>query len=201
MKLLTEFFGNYPRIRVMDLLISHPYSEYSKTDIAESSNISRNTLYNFFEKLEEYNLIKPGKKYGQTQLFAVNTESPAVKALNAFQLRLAEIEIKKQMEIYESEEVKENNEYTEDELEKIFNIVDEEVDKEIFKRQEHKLNYAFKSTYTSNDDEKIAIEIFDPSNNSQVLYKHELFLTPSSTYTENKSNEKLIISSDSKIVA
>lgn len=128
--MLIEFFGNYPRIRVMDLLISNPYSEYSKKDIAEASNISRNTLYDFFEKLEEYNLIMPGRKFGQTQLYKVNAEAPAIKALNAFQLRLAEIEINKQMEIYEAEETADEG-IDEDELDEIFNMVDEKIDEEI----------------------------------------------------------------------
>jgi len=192
--LLTEFFGNYPRIRVMELLLSNPYSEFSKTDIAESSRISRNTLYNFFGKLEEYNLIKPGKKFGNTQLFKVNKESSAIKALNAFQLRLAEIEIEKQIEIYDNEENTDDGE----ELGKIFALVDEKIDEEIFQRQENQnIPELVSSTCDDLFDEKIKIEIFNPSHSSQILYKQELFFAPSTTYQEDKQEAEIKTSSDS----
>lgn len=192
--MLTEFFGNYPRIRVMELLLSNPYSEFSKTDIAESSRISRNTLYNFFGKLEEYNLIKPGKKFGNTQLFKVNKESSAIKALNAFQLRLAEIEIEKQIEIYDNEENTDDGE----ELGKIFALVDEKIDEEIFQRQENQnIPELVSSTCDDLFDEKIKIEIFNPSHSSQILYKQELFFAPSTTYQEDKQEAEIKTSSDS----
>lgn len=87
--MLTEFFGNYPRIRVIDLLISHPYTEYTKKDMAKCSNVARGTLYEFFDKLNEYKLIKPTRKIGNTWLYSIDMDSPAVKALNAFQNILA----------------------------------------------------------------------------------------------------------------
>jgi len=178
----------------MELLLSNPYSEFSKTDIAESSRISRNTLYNFFGKLEEYNLIKPGKKFGNTQLFKVNKESSAIKALNAFQLRLAEIEIEKQIEIYDNEENTDDGE----ELGKIFALVDEKIDEEIFQRQENQ-NIPELVSCTCDDlfDEKIKIEIFNPSHSSQILYKQELFFAPSTTYQEDKQEAEIKTSSDS----
>lgn len=192
--MLMEFFGNYPRIRVIDLLISNPYSEFSKTDIAESSKISRSTLYNFFEKLEEYDLIQHGNKYGQTQLYKVNTKSPAIKALNAFQLRLAEIEINKQMEIYESEETA-DEEMDEEELEEIFNMVDEIIDEEIRARQENHIKQSLiSSTYDVLPEETMLIEIFNPSDSSQVLYREELLFRLSSTSPLSESDR--LISSE-----
>jgi hypothetical protein len=189
--MLIEFLGNYPRIRVIDLLISNPYSEFSKTDIAESSKISRSTLYNFFEKLEEYDLIQHGNRYGQTQLYKVNTESPAIKALNTFQLRLAEIEINKQMEIYEAEDTA-DEEMDEEEVEQIFNMVDEIIDEEILERQEnHTKHSLISSTYDALPEKTMLIEIFNPSDSSQVLYREELLFGLSSTSPLSES-DKLI---------
>ncbi|WP_424355585.1 hypothetical protein [Methanobacterium sp. MBAC-LM] len=91
--MLTEFFGNYPRVRVIDLLLSHPYTEYTKKDMAECSSVARGTLYEFFDKLTEYKLIKPTRKIGNTQLYSIDIDSPAVKALNAFQNILAAADI------------------------------------------------------------------------------------------------------------
>lgn len=87
--MLTEFFGNYPRVRVIDLLLSYPYTEYTKKDMAECSSVARGTLYEFFDELTEYKLIKPTRKIGNTQLYSIDMDSPAVKALNTFQNILA----------------------------------------------------------------------------------------------------------------
>lgn len=96
--MLTEFFRNYPRIRVIDLLLSHPYTEYSKKDIAECSSVACGTLYEFFEELTKYKLIKPTRKIGNTQLYSINMNSPAVKALSAFQISLASKVIENELE-------------------------------------------------------------------------------------------------------
>lgn len=98
--MLTEFFGNYPRIRVIDLLLSHPYTEYTKKDMAECSGVARGTLYEFFDELTKYKLIKPTRKIGNTQLYIIDMNSPAVKALNAFQNILAATGIGEEVEVH-----------------------------------------------------------------------------------------------------
>lgn len=95
--MLTDIFGESPRVKVIDLFISHPETEYTKTDIANYSKIARSTLYEFLEELEEYGLVKKTKKVGNAQLYTVNMESKVTKLISAFQLSLAEIEIKKQL--------------------------------------------------------------------------------------------------------
>ncbi len=95
--MLTDIFGESPRVKVIDLFISHPETEYTKTDIANYSKIARSTLYEFLEELEEYGLVKKSKKVGNAQLYVVNMESEVTKLISAFQLSLAEIEIKKQV--------------------------------------------------------------------------------------------------------
>lgn len=96
--MLTDIFGSSPRVKVIDLFISHPWTEYTKTDIANYSGIARSTLYDFLEELEDFNLIKKTKKVGNAQLYIVNMDSEVTKLISAFQLSLAEIEIKKQVE-------------------------------------------------------------------------------------------------------
>jgi hypothetical protein len=98
--MLTEFFGNYPRIRVIDLLLSHPYTEYTKKDISECSGVARGTLYEFFDELNRYKLIKTTRKIGNTQLYSIDVDSPAVKALNAFQNILAATGTGEEVEVH-----------------------------------------------------------------------------------------------------
>ena len=95
--MLTEIFGSCPKVKVIDLLISNPWSEYTKTDIANYSGIARSTLYNFLGQLEEYGIIKPTKMVGRSQLYMANMDSEITQLISAFQLSLADIEIGKQV--------------------------------------------------------------------------------------------------------
>jgi len=77
---------------------SHPsLVGYTKKDLAEASGISRSTLYNLLDKLETYQIIKPTRKIGSTQLYTLNQESSTTKAIMAFTRELSEIVIGKQI--------------------------------------------------------------------------------------------------------
>lgn len=106
-RMLTDIFGDYPQVKVIKLLISHPHTEYTKTDIAECANISRATLYRFWDKLEKYNVVKEGRKIANSQLYSVNTESEVVKALDKFIQGLVDVEIEEQKRILKGERVTE----------------------------------------------------------------------------------------------
>lgn len=100
--MITEIFGeNCKRARVFDLLLSHPHSEYTKTDIAEYAEISRTTLDTFIDELVEKGILKTTNKIGNSQLYQINMDSTITQALNSFQNQLADIEIEKQLKIYE----------------------------------------------------------------------------------------------------
>jgi Fe2+ or Zn2+ uptake regulation protein len=96
-KMLREIMGDYPQVKVIEILITHPWSEYTKKDLAEASGISRRTLYNLLNKLETFQIIKPTRKIGSAQLYTLNQESKTTRAIMAFQKELVEIEITKQL--------------------------------------------------------------------------------------------------------
>ena len=103
--MLTEIFGTTcKRAKVFDLLLSHPYTEYTKTDIAECAEISRNTLDTFIDDLVEYGIINLTRRIGNGQLYQINMKSTITQALNSFQNQLADIEFEKEMEKYKEEE-------------------------------------------------------------------------------------------------
>lgn len=102
--MITEIFGkNCKRAKVFDLFLSHPYSGYTKTDIKESTGIAIGTLNTFIDKLVEYGIIKPTKRYGNGQLYQINMDSTITQALNSFQNQVADIEIEKEMRKYQKE--------------------------------------------------------------------------------------------------
>lgn len=95
--MLTQIMGEYPQVRVIEILITHPWSKYTKKDLAEASGISRSTLYRLLDKLETYQIIKPTRKIGNTQLYKLNQESSTTKAIMTFNKELVKIETEKQI--------------------------------------------------------------------------------------------------------
>jgi len=89
--------GEYPQVKVIEILITHPWSEYTKKDLAEASGISRRTLYKLLDQLETYQIIKPTRKIGSAQLYTLNKESKTTQAIMTFQKELSHIEIEKQV--------------------------------------------------------------------------------------------------------
>jgi DNA-binding GntR family transcriptional regulator len=138
--MITKIFGeNCKRVGVIDLLLSHPHSEYTKKDISECAEISRTTLDTFIDELVEFELIEQTRSIGRGKLYRINLNSSITQALNSFQNQLADIEIEKQIIEYE----KIHN--TKIEIKKPFEeIVKTEVAKE------EKINELRKNEYASN---------------------------------------------------
>ncbi len=89
--MFTEIFGDSPQVKVLDLLLTQDDMEYTKKEIAESADVGRSTLYTFWDALERYDIVKKTRRIGNTWLYRINTESPAVKALQEFQLRVVDL--------------------------------------------------------------------------------------------------------------
>jgi DNA-binding transcriptional ArsR family regulator len=75
----TAFFGETPRNRLLDFLGDHPTSDYTITEMAEKSGISRPTVYDELPDLEETGLVVQTRKVGQSRLFKLNTGHPVVR--------------------------------------------------------------------------------------------------------------------------
>lgn len=79
--LLLQLTGEIPLFRIVDFLVENKGLEFTKKDIIEGSGISRATLFNYWNELEKYSLVKVTKKFGNTKLFTLNTSSPIVKRI------------------------------------------------------------------------------------------------------------------------
>jgi hypothetical protein len=77
----VKVFGNYPQVKVLDFLIENDIFDYSKTQIAELSGVSFNTLETFWSKLIETGIVKASRRVGNSRMFQLNKESPVVKKL------------------------------------------------------------------------------------------------------------------------
>lgn len=87
---LVQVFGDDPFIKILDTMMDRPTHDYNKKELAEVNDISRQTLYNIWEKVEELNLVKETRKIGNTQLYRLNQDSPIVKYIVEFEKSLQE---------------------------------------------------------------------------------------------------------------
>jgi len=74
--------------KVLDFLLTFEGFDYSKDEIARNSEIDYESLYNLWEKLEYYDIVKKTENTGNTMLFTLNTESHLVKALKKLQIEV-----------------------------------------------------------------------------------------------------------------
>lgn len=111
--MLNRVFGECSQVKLIDFLVSHPWSEFSKTELAEGSQIARPTLYKLLDKLLAENLIIKTKIVGNIQLYQTNRNSPVIKHLSALQGLLADMELEKQKKLH---------------IEKPVNLTDEQID-------------------------------------------------------------------------
>ena len=95
--LFIEVFGDYPLIRVLDFFLEEYLFDYSKTQVAELSGVSFNTLDIFWDRLINFNIIKKTRKVGNSEMYKLNLENPLVQKL---------MEIDKNLMIEASQEVK-----------------------------------------------------------------------------------------------
>ncbi len=74
--------GESPRVKMLEfLLVSRGNFEYHVKDIAEGSGVSRPTCYSELRQLNRKGIVVKGSKYKGRQLYKLNKQSPAVKAL------------------------------------------------------------------------------------------------------------------------
>ena len=79
--IFIDVFGDYPLTRVLDFLLENDIFDYSKTQIAELSGVSFNTLETLWDNLLKYNMIVPTRKIGNSQMYMLNKKSPIVQKL------------------------------------------------------------------------------------------------------------------------
>lgn len=70
-----------PMLKVLDFLMDNESFDYSKTDIAEGTELSRATLFKAWPKLEALDLITATRTVGQAKMYRLNKQNPIVKKL------------------------------------------------------------------------------------------------------------------------
>ncbi|ATZ61511.2 MAG: winged helix-turn-helix domain-containing protein [Methanosarcinales archaeon Met12] len=66
---LTDFLGDTAEMRIIDFLGEHIRYDYSISQIAEYTGLSRTTVYDKIPKLEENNVVKKVRTVGRSEMF------------------------------------------------------------------------------------------------------------------------------------
>lgn len=77
----TESWGDLPRNQLLDFLADHVGTDYSITELAESTSFSRPTIYRALADLEQLSYVKETRTLGQSRLFMINTKHPLIVAV------------------------------------------------------------------------------------------------------------------------
>jgi len=104
---LKDLFKSYAVVQILDFLTLYDGYSYTKSEIIESTGISRRTLYEAWPLLEKFELVKETRRVGRIALYTLNTENPIAQKLDELSReiaiyvgkKVAEQEAAKEMEI------------------------------------------------------------------------------------------------------
>lgn len=88
--MLEDLFGNNAFVKVLDFLLENRFWDYTKTDIAKHSGISRTQLHRIWDGFLENNLVTVSRKIGATTLYKTNLDSPIIRSLENLSLTIAD---------------------------------------------------------------------------------------------------------------
>ena len=89
--MFADVFGNSPEVRVLDFLMDHVGYDYTITDVARETGVSRPTLYKMWDRLIQLGLIRKTRRIGNAQLYELDNKNPIVKKMEEFDFSLSEL--------------------------------------------------------------------------------------------------------------
>lgn len=79
--LLLQLTGEMPLFRIIDFLVENKGMDFDKTDIAEGADISRASLFNYWDELEKRGIVRVTRQFGKTRLYTLNSKSMIAKKI------------------------------------------------------------------------------------------------------------------------
>jgi hypothetical protein len=78
---LQAFGKKSPVLKILDFLMDNVGSDYSKTEIAKGSDLSRGTLFNVWPGLEALELVVQTREVGRARMYKLNKKNPIARKL------------------------------------------------------------------------------------------------------------------------
>jgi DNA-binding transcriptional ArsR family regulator len=87
--MFTDVFGKSPQTKILDFLADHPEYDYSISEIAQHSKVSRPTVYKIIDVLLEKKLLVRTREQGNSPLYKLNSENTLIQIILRFDFELA----------------------------------------------------------------------------------------------------------------
>lgn len=87
--IFVETFGETPFVKVLDFFLTYDAFDYSKSQVAEETGVSRITLDKIWEELVNKRIIVKTRTIGRAEMYKLNKENPKVKVLLELSFKLA----------------------------------------------------------------------------------------------------------------
>lgn len=87
--IFVETFGETPVVKVLDFFLTFDSFDYSKSQVAEETGVSRITLDKIWEEFVNQKIIVKTRSIGRADMYKLNKENPRVKVLLELSLKLA----------------------------------------------------------------------------------------------------------------
>jgi DNA-binding transcriptional regulator YhcF (GntR family) len=87
--LFVKYLGDSPYIRVLDYFIANDAYDCSLQDVADATELSRNTVRKATKEMLELKIIKLTRNVGRAKMFQINRENEYVKHLIKLDLSLS----------------------------------------------------------------------------------------------------------------
>lgn len=77
---LTNLLGGHPKVKILSVLLSEGH-DINISQIAEQAGVSRSTVYNHIDDLEDLQVIEETREIGGSHLYQINRQSSIAKKL------------------------------------------------------------------------------------------------------------------------
>ncbi len=79
--LLLNLTGEMPLFKIINFLLENKGMDFSKSDIAKGADISRASLFNYWEEIEKHGIVKVTRSFGKTRLYTLNAKNPITQRI------------------------------------------------------------------------------------------------------------------------
>ena len=79
--LLLNLTGDMPLFKIIDFLLENKGMDYSKSDISKGAEISRASLFNYWNEIEKHGIVKVTRSFGKTKLYTLNVKNQVTQKI------------------------------------------------------------------------------------------------------------------------
>ena len=79
--LLINFTGEMPLFKIIDFLLDNKGMDFSKLDISKGAEISRVSLFNYWNEIEKHGIVKVTRSFDKTKLYTLNAKNPVTQKI------------------------------------------------------------------------------------------------------------------------